>query len=280
MARAKRNQKPALLPEGSSKPSNVPVSPGRATYFLHAQKVGTDAHRGTNPSDKGRPPGFDPLRTPVFTGEQNWCVTLTTGVRLLTHPATQGGSRPFAVLPYNLLHRLWAPHLGVQACWPAPLTAYTPKCPAIPGAPVGRRYQSVRTQEAGGRRGNRRSRESRPPESERGTATDAPVALSGVLRGWADCEQGPALGGRSRTGGTPPKPPFGSFRAVPKGTRPSGRNRKASAGTRPGKPEGSGHPRQKEKSSRAPPWGYGGCAPKARGPSGPYRVRCTAAFSG
>ena len=29
-------------------------------------------------------------------GEQNWCVTLTTGVRLLTLPATHGGPRPFA----------------------------------------------------------------------------------------------------------------------------------------------------------------------------------------
>ena len=147
-------------------------------------------------------------------------------MRLLTLPATQGGPRPFAVLPYNLLHRLWAPHLGVQACWPAPLTAHTPKCPAIPGAPVGRRYQSVRTQEAGGRRGNRRSRESRPPESERGTATDAPVALSGVLRGWADCEQGPALGGRSRTGGTSPERVFGFFLHEQKETRPQAKPRR------------------------------------------------------
>ena len=79
-------------------------------------------------------------------------------------------------------------------------------------------------QKPGGRRGKLGNRGSRTPEREVGTSTDAPVALSGVLRGWADCEQGPALGGRSRTGGTPPKPPFGSFRAVPKGTRPSGRN--------------------------------------------------------
>ena len=46
------------------------VSPGRATYFLRAQKVGKDAHRGTNPSDKGRPPGFAPLRTPGLRGSR------------------------------------------------------------------------------------------------------------------------------------------------------------------------------------------------------------------
>ena len=84
--------------------------------------------------------------------------------------------------------------------------------------------QSIRMQKPGGRRGKLRNRGSRTPEGKRGTATDAPVVLSGVLRGWADCEQGPALGGRSRTGGSPPKRAFGSFWPRPKGTRPGGRN--------------------------------------------------------
>ena len=48
---------------------------------------------------------------------------LLSGVRLLTLSATPGGPRPFAQLTCNLLRRLWAPDLGVQACGPAPLTA-------------------------------------------------------------------------------------------------------------------------------------------------------------
>ena len=42
----------------------------RATYFSHGRKVGKSPLRGTNPSDKGRPPGFDPLRTPGLRGRK------------------------------------------------------------------------------------------------------------------------------------------------------------------------------------------------------------------
>ena len=99
-----------------------------------------------------------------------------------------------------------------------------PEGPAIPGAPMGCNSRSISMHKAAGRRGNRRSRGSRTPESEVGTSTDAPVALSGVLRGWADCERGPALWGRSRTGGTSPKRAFAYFSPVRKVGRPSGRN--------------------------------------------------------
>ena len=65
------------MPEGSGKSSGLPglvpadgfpVSPGRASSFSHARKGTKSAHRGTNPSDKGRPPGFGPLCTPFYGG--------------------------------------------------------------------------------------------------------------------------------------------------------------------------------------------------------------------
>ena len=102
-----------------------------------------------------------------------------------------------------------------------------PKCPARPGAPVGCDSRSIQMHKAGGRRGKLRSRGFRTPESEVGTSTDAPVALSGVLRGWADCERGPALWGRSRTGGSSPKRAFAYFSPVRKVGRPGGENPKA-----------------------------------------------------
>ena len=64
------------------------------------------------------------------------------------------------------------------------------------------------------------------PEGEVGTSADAPVPLTGVHRGWADCEQGPALGGRSRTGGTPPMRVFAYFLRVQKVGRPGGETRR------------------------------------------------------
>ena len=68
---------------------------------------------------------------------------------------------------------------------------------------LGRRHRSVRTQQAGGRRGKLRNRESRTPEREGRRSTDAPVALSGVLRGWADCERGPPMGPKPNRRHTP-----------------------------------------------------------------------------
>ena len=155
---------------------------------------------------------------PRFTGEQNRCQPLSTGAHLLTPPATQDGLRPFAQVTCHFVPRLWAPG-----------EVFKPSVCASNGAPyrrampfqarhLGRRHQSVRMQEAGGRRWKQCNREPRTPERKVGTSTDAPVVLSGVLRGWADCEHGAPLA-PCRTGGAPPKPPFGSFRAVPKGTR-------------------------------------------------------------
>ena len=46
------------------------VSPGRASSFWHGPKGTKSPLRGTNPSDKGRPPGFDPLRTPILRGSK------------------------------------------------------------------------------------------------------------------------------------------------------------------------------------------------------------------
>ena len=40
------------------------VSSRQTSSFSHARKGTKSAHRGTNPSDKGRPPGFIPLCTP------------------------------------------------------------------------------------------------------------------------------------------------------------------------------------------------------------------------
>ena len=42
-----------------------------ATYFLCAQKVGKDALRGADQAGEGRALMISPLRTPVFTGEQD-----------------------------------------------------------------------------------------------------------------------------------------------------------------------------------------------------------------
>ena len=95
---------------------------------------------------------------------------------MLTLPATQGGPRPFADLPCNLLRRLWAPGAGVQACGPAPLTAQGLKYPARPGAPVGWDSRSIRMQKPGGRRGKLCSRESRTPEREARSATERGVS--------------------------------------------------------------------------------------------------------
>ena len=143
----------------------------RATYFLHAQKVGKDAHRGTNPSDKGRPPGFAPLRTPVYGGAELVPVSIDRRT-VSTLCAPLGGLRPGATKLAALLPRLWAPTLGVQACGPASLTAHTPKCPARPGAPVGCGYQSIRMQKPGRRQWNRCNRGSRTPEREERSATE------------------------------------------------------------------------------------------------------------
>ena len=90
--------------------------------------------------------------------------------------ASLGGLRPGAAKLAPLLRRLWAPGLGVQACGSAPLTARTPKCLAAPGVPVGWDSRSIRMQEPGGRRGNRRSRGSRTPEREGRTSTERGVS--------------------------------------------------------------------------------------------------------
>ena len=65
------------------------------------------------PRTQGLPP-----KNPRFTGEQNRCIVLTTGVLLLTPSATQGGPRPFA----DLSCRTSAPPMG--ACiWCSSLRA-------------------------------------------------------------------------------------------------------------------------------------------------------------
>ena len=131
----------SLLPEGSGKSSGLPglvpadgfpVSPGRASSFSHARKGTKSAHRGTNPSDKGRPPGFDPLRTPGLRGRKIGAVSYSWRASS-TLSATQDGLRPFSDLTCHSDSRLWAPGAGVQACGSAPLTAQAPKCPAQPG---------------------------------------------------------------------------------------------------------------------------------------------------
>ena len=78
-----------------------------------------------------------------------------------------------------------------------------PKGPAGLGTPVGYRNPSVRTQEAGGRRGNRRTVVSRTPEREERSVT----------------ERGDTQGGVPPFGRA-----FGSFSRVRKGTRLSGRD--------------------------------------------------------
>ena len=167
--------------------------------------------------------------------------------------APLGGLRPGATKLAPLLRRLRAPGAGVQACGPAPLTVRHAGGPNPARRPGGCDIQSMRMQEAGGRRWKLRNRGSRTPEGEVGRSTDAPVALLGVLRGWADCERGPALGGRSRTGGAPPKRVFGFFLHEQKETRPSGRNRKPPAGAGTGKSHRAcRHPRQRAKEKRRP----------------------------
>ena len=134
-----------------------------------------------------------PPKNPRFYGSAELVPVSTDRRTVSTLCAPLGGLRPGATKHAALLRRLWAPGAGVQACGSAPLTAHTPKCPAWPGAPVGWDSRSIRLHEPGGRRGKLGNRGSRTPEREVGTSTDAPVALSGVLRGWADCERGPAL---------------------------------------------------------------------------------------
>ena len=170
-------------------PADEEISASGPSSFWRGPKGTKSPLRGTNPSDKGRPPGFFPLRTPSSSqsplsfvsaqgrrklrfasllvlsppkpltlgfgggpkaGEQNWCVTLTTGVLLLTLPATHGGPRPFAQVTCHPVPRLWAPALGVQACEPAPLTAQAPKGPASGGVSPG--PQAPKHTDAAGRR--------------------------------------------------------------------------------------------------------------------------------
>ena len=69
-----------------------------------------------------------PPKNPRFTGEQNRCVPLTTGVRLLTLPATHGGPRPFA----DLICFSRPPPMGAWS-WcsslrPLRLTPHPPRC--------------------------------------------------------------------------------------------------------------------------------------------------------
>ena len=138
-----------------------------------------------------------------------------TGVLLLTPSATQGGPRPFADLACHPVPRLRAPGIGVQAFGLLRLRPHPPRCarhlllkekalgtagsfafplrgrwhseavtdevlwpqgPAQPGAPVGCRHQRISTHKAGGRRGNRRSREFRTPEREGHSATERGVS--------------------------------------------------------------------------------------------------------
>ena len=152
------------------------VSPGRATYFLPAQKVGKDAHRGSASGStwsQGRSmlTVGHPLRTPGLRGVKP--VRRSNDRR----PSSTRIPRTAApgLLPTKLaalLRRLRAPNLGVQACGSAPLTAQAPKCHAIPGAPVGCNSRSIRMHKAAGRRGNLCSRESRTPEREGRTPTE------------------------------------------------------------------------------------------------------------
>ena len=114
----------------------------RASSFWHGPK-GTKsplrvcASGSTSAPRAGLAHSRPPPKNPRFTGAQNRCKTLLTGVRLLTPPATHGGPRPFADLPYNLLRRLWAPTLGVQACGPASLTAHYAEGPRPARRPDG-----------------------------------------------------------------------------------------------------------------------------------------------
>ena len=98
------------------------VSPGRATYFLPAQKVGKDAHRGCASDShgaKGAPcsQSATPYVPPVYGGAKQVPVSIDrrTGSTLC---APLGGLRPGAAKPAALLRRLWAPGAGVQACGP------------------------------------------------------------------------------------------------------------------------------------------------------------------
>ena len=114
----------------------------RASSFRHRPKGTKGRHRGcasgsTSAPRAGLAHSRPPPKNPRFTGAQNRCKTLLTGVRLLTPPATHGGPRPFADLPYNLLRRLWAPTLGVQACGPASLTAHYAEGPRPARRPDG-----------------------------------------------------------------------------------------------------------------------------------------------
>ena len=177
-----------------------------------------------------------------------------SGVRLLTLPATPGGLRPFARVTCESSTTPMGAYPRCSSLWVC--TSNGAQCPRVMPfqAPQwGGIAKAYAMQEAGGRRWKLRNRGSRTPEGEVGRSTDAPVALLGVLRGWADCERGPALGGRSRTGGAHPKRVFGFFLHEQKETRPSGRNRKPPAGAGTGKSHRAcRHPRQRAKEKRRP----------------------------
>ena len=171
--------------------------------------------------------------------------------------APLGGLRPGATELAALLRRLWAPGAGVQACGSTPLTAQAPKCYAIPGAPVGaiaKAYGCTRPEAAGGTGaaagpGRRKERDA--------------VQLSGGIPKGGTPPFGRTFGDFSCVRKVTPaeRPaarrrrnplPFGSFRAVPKGTRPQAKLRTHRGGA-----------------SR----GIGGRAPKAKGFAGTLRQK-------
>ena len=220
-----------------------------------------------------------PPMYPHFYGGVKSVQRSISGAHLLTPPATPGGPRPFAQLTCNLLRRLWAPDLGVQACGPAPLTARHARgphqarrvswaagtkaygCTSPEGAEgTGAAAGHARRKERDAPRLNRGvhrgfapyarslgtfsgARESTPPV---GAGPDKPQDLpepsgkrtgfwflsGGAERNSPSGETEDALSGRDPTNqricrNLPAKErAFGSFRAVPKGTRPQAKPRR------------------------------------------------------
>ena len=148
-----------------------------------------------------------PPMYPRFTGSQNRCVPLTTGAQYRHSAPPQ---RPPAFCPANLPH--------FYAAYGRLILVFKPSARASNGAgtkvpfrsrrPGGCDSRSIRTQEPGGRRWNRRSRESRTPGREERTPTER-----GVHRGVAP--YAPSLG--TFSGARESTPPVGAGPDKPKG---------------------------------------------------------------
>ena len=178
-----------------------------------------------------------PPMYPHFYGGVKSVQRSISGAHLLTPPATPGGPRPFAQLTCNLLRRLWAPALGVQACGPAPLTARHARGPhqarRVSWAAGTKAYGCTSPEGAegtGAAAGHARRKERDAPRLNGGYIGGSPPMRTLWVLSLAQEKvprppvREPAI---QRACRNPPakERAFGSFRAVPKETRPQAKLR-------------------------------------------------------